>query len=88
MVKPCPGCWDTNFITASAYNYKINERFNCHFFLAQDDEECRDRNRNGICDEDEDPEITGGGVLPQEDEDDDVAGGGVLPQEDEDDEVK
>ena len=49
---------------------------------------CRDRNRNGVCDEDEEAEITGGGVLPQEDEDDDVIGGGVLPQEDEDDEVR
>ena len=67
---------------------KFNERFNCHYFPAQDDEECRDRNRNGVCDEDEEAEITGGGVLPQEDEDDDVVGGGVLPQEDEDDEVK
>ena len=80
-------------ITTNAWlqfdSFKFNQRFNCHYFLAQDDEECNDRNRNGICDEDEeDPEISGGGVLPQEDEDDDVAGGGVLPQDDEDDEVK
>ena len=39
-------------------------------------------------DDDEEDEITGGGVLPQEDEDDETTGGGVLPQEDEDEEVR